>query len=60
MEAQKYYPGQIKNSSTNISLKLGDSLMTDESDVSKMYNAYFSQVRIELQQKIPQSGNPLS
>ena len=52
--------GKSKKSSTNTSIQLGDSLITNESDVSKLFNTYFSQVGIELQQKIPQSGNPLS
>ena len=39
---------------------MGDSLIANESDVSKLFNTYFSRVAIELHQKIPQSGNPLS
>ena len=52
--------GKSKKSCTNISIKFGHVLINNESDVSKLFNTYFSQVRIELQQKFPQSGNPLS
>ena len=52
--------GKSKKSSTNISMQFGDSHITNKSDVSKLSNTYFSQVGFELQQKNPQSGNPLS
>ena len=51
--------GKSKKSSNDISIQFGDSLITNEFDISNLFNAFFFQVATELQPKFPQSGNPL-
>ena len=44
--------GKDKTASTNISIHFGDCIITNESDVSDLFNIYFSQKGIQLQQNI--------
>ena len=60
LEGHKYFHSYVKKRSSDISIQFNNSLNPNDSEITNLLNIHFSPVGIELQQKIPKPGNPLS